>query len=160
MNPYEGLNLPELMELMHGLSMPTPVSWMPTTQGWWILAAWLLAVFALGAWQLASIRRQNRYRREALAELSRIESRSDMGPQDAAAQIAVLLKRTALAAYPREQIAHVYGADWARFLRDSVNDDRRVAEVSERLARAAYRPDANGGELFAPARRWIRLHRA
>ena len=36
---FEGLNLPQLMDLMHGLVYPDPVSWMPQTIGWQLLAA-------------------------------------------------------------------------------------------------------------------------
>ena len=49
LNSYEGLNLPQLMDLMHGLVMPAPVSLLPVTAGWWILSAWLLAVLIIVA---------------------------------------------------------------------------------------------------------------
>jgi hypothetical protein len=72
----------------------------------------------------------------------------------------VLLKQAALAAYPRADIAALYGADWARFLNESASKDPLVAEASMRLATASYRPDADGRELISPARRWIQVHRA
>jgi Ca-activated chloride channel family protein len=120
----------------------------------------LLALLVLAARYLIEQRRVNRYRREALAVLKTIEGERDLNPAESAQRIAALLKRTALAAYPRQQVASLTGSDWARFLKESTRNDQQVADAAEMLAAAAYRPDADGRELSAPARRWIRLHRA
>ena len=160
MNQYEGLNLPQLLELMRGLAMPEPMAWLPRTPGWWIVFGWLVAVLMLAGWQLAMRRRRNRYRRDALAELDTIETQPALGPAESAQRIATLLKRTALVAYPREDVAALYGADWIRFINESANNDRQIKDAAELLAAAAYHPDADGRALCKPARRWIRLHRA
>lgn len=160
MSQYDGLNLPQLLDQMHGLAMPEPVSWWPQTPGWWIVMGWVLAVLVLLAWQFARRRRRNRYRREALAELRAIETDSRTDPAVAAQRIAAVLKRTALVAYPRKQVAALYGPDWARFLTESAGNDRRVAAAAGELATAAYRPGADPKALSGPARRWIRRHRA
>lgn len=160
MNGYEGLSLSQLMELMHGLVMPDPVAWLPTTAGWRILFAWLLAVLILTGWTLVMRRRQNRYRREALAVLKSIDHEADLDPAEMAQRIASLLKRTALAVYPRDQVAALSGSEWADFLAESANNDRQISEAAEMLAAASYRPDADGRVLSGPARRWIRKHRA
>ena len=160
MSKYDGLNLPQLLNLMHDLVMPEPVAWLPQTPGWWIVLGWLLAVIVLLAWQFAKRRRRNRYRRDALAELKAIAAQPELGPAESAQHIAALLKRTALAAYPREDVAALYGADWAQFIKESAGNDPRIADAADRLAVAAYHPDADGSELNGPAQRWIRLHRA
>ena len=160
MSRYDGLNLPQLLELMHGLVMPEAVEWLPQTPGWWIVLGWLLAMLLLLAWQFVKRRRLNRYRREALAELRTIAARTELGPAESAQHIAALLKRTALAAYPRDDVAALYGADWARFIKESAGNDPYIADAADKLAAAAYHPDANGSELNGPAQRWIRLHRA
>ena len=160
MSRFDGLNLAELAELMHGLVMPDPVSLLPTTPGWWILLGWSLAVFVLAGGFLLRRRRRNRYRREALAVLKSIDRQTDLSAAEAAQRIGSLLKRTALAAYPRQQVASLSGTEWAQFLKESTNDDREIAKAAESLAAAAYRPDADGRKLSAPARRWIRKHRA
>lgn len=159
MSQYDGLNLPQLLDRMHELALPEPVSWIPQTPGWWVLLAWLLAMAAFGAWQIGAYRHRNRYRREALRRLAMIESQAGRRP-GTAAQIAGLLKRTALVAYPRRQVANLYGADWAQFLCQSANDDAQVVAAAHNLAMAAYQPDVDGAALCQPARRWIQLHRA
>jgi hypothetical protein len=159
-NRYEGLNLPQLVELLHGPEMPEPVSWMPQTPGWWVLLGWLIAVSALGFIALVRHRRRNRYRREAEAVLGDIRSSADEDGQAAAAEIASLLKRTALVAYPRSRVASLYGRDWAQFLVESTDGDALVTAAAEGLARAAYGADADCRELIPAAQRWIRTHRA
>ena len=160
MSQYDGLTLAQLMELMHELVMPEPMPWLPQTPGWWVLFGWLFAVLILVAWYLLKRRRRNRYRREALAALKNIDRQPGLSPAESAQRIAALLKSTALAAYPRREVASLYGSEWAQFLRESTNDDQEVAAAAGLLADAAYQPDADGAALSAAARRWIRLHRA
>lgn len=160
MSEYEGLNLPELLELMHPIVMPEPVSRFPEGPGWWILGGWLLAVSLLVTWHLLQRRRRSRYRREAGALLDEIGSWADRDPPGAAAEIAVVLKQTALAAYPRERVAALSGDEWARFLCESAGNDAEVARVSQQLASAAYDPRADGRQMLRGARRWIRAHHA
>jgi len=157
---YEGLNLPQLLDLMHGIVVPEPVPWTPQTDGWWVLLAWFVAVVLLCAIKYVDHRRRNRYRRQALAELGRIEALTDADPAGSAAAVAMLVKRTALAVWPRDRVAALYGAQWADFLAESARHDRRVAEGASLIARAAYDPNADAAELITPARRWIKVHRA
>ncbi len=159
MNDYEGLNLPQLLELMHDLVRPEPVSWMPQTPGWWIALAWLIAVIVILLWHRYRAWRRNRYRREALATLRSIEANS-VDEKQVAGQIALLLKRTALAAYSREKVAQLYGSEWAQFLCEAANNDPIIGQSAEQLATTAYRADSDGKALIAPARRWIKMHRA
>ena len=67
--------------------------------------------------------------------------------------------RTALVAYPRTEVASLYGAEWADFLRRSCPRDRVVDESADALATVAYRRDADVDALVRPARHWIRGHR-
>lgn len=91
---------------LHDIAVPPPVSWMPQTWGWAVLAGLLglaLLVWALKTWRRY---RRNAYRREALRMLGDIERLLQTPEKHAEAlhQLAEVLKRTALAAWPR---AHV-----------------------------------------------------
>lgn len=157
MSQYEGQNLPQLMDLMHQIVTPEPTPWLPQTSGWWVIGGWLLAIILLGTWHICLNWRRNRYRRAALAELKKIEQYTLNEPA-AARSIAELLKRTALAAYPRSQVAHLYGEKWARFLCQSSRNDAVVSAHADRLAAMAYRPVTDVSTLVKPARRWIEIH--
>lgn len=157
---YEGLNLAQLLDLLHGIAMPEPVSWMPATQGWWVLLGWVAAIALIGMMQWRAWWRRIRYRREAVAELKLIASKAEADPAAAAADIAALIKRTALAAYPREQVASLYGVRWAQFICSVADNDPVIADAAEQITLAAYRNDIDGRLLIDPARRWIQVHRA
>lgn len=160
MNRYEGLNLPQLLDLMNDLVLPEPVSWMPQTIGWLVTAIWLVAIAVSAGWYGFRRWQKNRYRREALAELASLEAQAKTDPSAAAGEIAALVKRTALAAFPRRTVANLHSADWARFLCDSAGGDAQVEHAAAQIAVAAYRTDVDGNALVAPARRWIEVHRA
>jgi len=156
--PFEGRELPALMQLMHDLARPEPIPWFPETVGWWMLLAWLssLALLAIG---FGSRRwHRNRYRREALALLGGIEKSGDA--QSAGVEIAIVLKRTALVTFPRHQVASLYGPEWADFLRASCDHDPTVEKAAMDLASAAYRRDLDGRKLIVAAKRWVEVHHA
>ena len=121
MSQYDGLNLPQLMDLMHGLVMPEAVPWLPQTPGWWVVLGWLVVVLMLVAWQVVIRRRRNRYRREALQSLAKIRATDSA---ERAQDLPELLKRAALTAWPRSEVAALTGEHWHRFLDRSAGMDR------------------------------------
>ncbi len=157
MNEYDGLNLAQLLDLLKDPVVPDPVSFLPQTAGWWILLAWFAAIDVILIWNRILRWRRNRYRREALKSLRAIEKSRD---GSAAGQIATLLRQTALAVYPRSEVASLYGDAWAEFLKSSSRNDRVVRESANDLASAAYRANVDASLLVKPARRWIQVHRA
>ncbi len=95
------------------LTVPPPVPWWPPAPGWWILAAALVAALAILTSIAVCRYRRNGYRRAALAELAVIGAVAD--PTSAAA-VSAVLKRVALVAYPRSDVAGLTGAAWLAFL--------------------------------------------
>ena len=130
---------------------PPPVPWWPLAPGWWFLltvsgmAAGFLAVQRWRRW------RADAYRRAALRELH--------GAEDVAS-IAEILKRAALAACLRTQVASLTGSAWVRWLAETGGRPVPPA-VSEALAVGAYRgrEPADVSEIAPFAAQWIRSHR-
>jgi len=150
--------------------LPPPVSWMPQTVGWKVLAG-VLALLAL--WLLwRGIRRwlRNRYRREALAELRRLELQWQGNPGTGAAVLSALpalIKRCALAAWPREQVASASGSQWAQFIQSHAGHATHGAQALAPLVReiqyhdreALQRVSAHDVEVLIEAsRQWIQGH--
>jgi hypothetical protein len=149
MNPDE--IPPSLVDLMDRLiepPVPEPVSLAPETAGWWVLATLVATGLAYRAWRLWEHRRANAYRRAALADL-------DKAGDDPAA-IALILRRTALAAYPRRMVAGLAGADWVAFLCRTGGFPESVGPA---VSRAPYAPGAEAAPLRKAAEHWIRSHR-
>jgi hypothetical protein len=132
---------------MHDLILPPPVPFWPATPAWYALRAVLLL---LALWLLARVWRHWRrdaYRRAALRAL-------DAATQPA--EIAAILKRTALAAWPRARVAALAGPDWAAFLRRSAPRARLDVATAAMLAGLAYAPQPPLAR--DAARRWVRFH--
>jgi LPXTG-motif cell wall-anchored protein len=153
---FDGLNLPQLLDRMHDLAVPEPVSWLPQTDGWWILLIWLVLLAGIGIAGLVGWRRRNRYRREALSELASIV---EFGGPGGAAAVAELIKRTALTVFPRTEVAALYGEKWSAFLVRTGGNDEEINAVASHIARASYAPDVEVEEIIRGAERWIRRHR-
>ncbi|HEX4507704.1 MAG TPA: DUF4381 domain-containing protein [Alphaproteobacteria bacterium] len=103
------------LQKLADIVQPGPVAWWPQTWGWLALAI-LMAL--LSTWRLVHwlrVYRANRYRREALAELDRLDG--SLTGTALAMTFPALLKRTALAAWPRAEVAALSGDVWVAFLR-------------------------------------------
>ena len=146
------------------IPLPQEVGLWPETWASRITAVVLLVTAVVAIWRFIGYRRANRYRREALAELARIARTSgpDTAPNELAAQLSLLVRRTALAAFPREQIAPLSGAAWLAFLDQSSGGTGFSRGPGRWLASAPYaRTEPNDSprpELIELIRRWIRGH--
>jgi hypothetical protein len=145
------------------IPLPPQVSLWPATWPARIGIIVLLAAAITAIWQFLRYRRVNRYRREALAELNQIErSAGGMTPQQVAAQLSVLLRRTALAAFPRERIAPLAGEAWLAFLDRGLDGTDFSAGAGRLFASLPYAPVSPGkgqlATLVELTRRWIRKH--
>lgn len=155
---------PGSLENLRGLALPAPVPWWPPAPGWWILAAGLVAAGLLAVWRAWRRYRANAYRREARRQLDAIARRIDAGLlAETAADIAAVLKRTALAGFPRGQVASLTEPAWLTFLDRTGHTSAFTAGAGQWIARWAYAGDA---PVSAPAlkaaldeaRTWVAMH--
>ncbi|WP_250516717.1 DUF4381 domain-containing protein [Caballeronia sp. INDeC2] len=157
---------PAALQSLRELPLPEPVSYAPQTIGWVFVALLLVVIVLAAAWLAWRRHERSRYRREALAELARIEAKlgDEATRASALGEIAPLMKRTALAAAPREQVAALSGASWLAYLKKTHGafDDESGALLymasyapRERLA-AITRQQAQ--RLVQAARDWIGQH--
>ncbi len=157
------------LDRLHDLIAPAPVPWWPPAPGWrWLLVFTGLLLLALAV--KGFLRRQrNRYRREALAELGRIERRLCDSGERAAALLALaeLLKRTALTAFPREQVARLHGKEWFAFLDGTGETPAFSAGLGATWESSLYDPRRTAAlepkalaDLAAMVRQWIKTHQA
>lgn len=141
------------LDKLHDFYQPAPPAWTPHTIGWYmvfaiagILILWMV-IHGINRW-LA-----NRYRRVALRELVALP------PQ----QFSTLLKRTALAAWPRKQVASLSGASWLDFLGKTTKSNLFHSAPGNRMEDIALRPvtlsASEEQQLRNIAAEWIRRHR-
>ena len=153
MNPRDPL------EALHPLRTPPPVDAWPPAPGWWLLAALLLAALAaLGFLALRTWRRRA-HLRAARRELAALRARFADDPAALTAATNALLKRVALARYPRRETASLSGGRWLAFL-DATAPAQPFAAVPATLP---YEPAPAAGDADAfceAAERWLRAQRA
>lgn len=150
---------PSDLSNLRDIIVPPEVPLWPPAPGWWIVAAACIAVIGILAAMTAIRYRRNAYRREALRALEGIDGL----PEPVAAQrISTVLKRAALAAYPREEVACLSGPAWLTFL-DRTGRTEAFTEGPARGLPALAFGATGDKEMMAPivedARRWIRAHR-
>jgi hypothetical protein len=133
------------------LHLPAAVSWWPPAPGWWLLAVLAGLLGGAAVWYY----RRTALRRVALAELQRLQHQVT---DDVALTAALnqLLRRVALARFPRTQVAALSGTDWLQFLETRTSGF--VSGPGRVLAAAPYQRGStvDRAALVALAQRWIR----
>lgn len=120
-----------------------PPLWPPAPEVWLLLVVVIAAVMML-LYQRRRQRQAKAYRRAGLSLLHQAGT---------VYEISVILKRVALAAFPREQVASLYGEEWAAFLSQTC----RRRDFSPLIQVAPDTPVDNKARRLAAA--WIRHHR-
>ena len=113
---------------LHDILMPPAVSWWPLATSWYVLFVLLMLATGFLCYRYYRRWKANAYRRAALRELT--------NPNDAPA-IAELLRRTALAAASRSEIASKAGSEWADWLA-SQSAHTMPMEVHQLLSTGIY----------------------
>ncbi len=141
---------PASLDNLREIILPPQVPWWPPAAGWWVLFALLTVVAVIAAFRAWRRWRVAAYRRAALRELAAAAN---------ASAIAEILKRTALVAYPRTEVASLSGSAWLSWLAQT--GGRQVpATVTEALTKGVFAQHdaASVGEVAAFAADWIRSH--
>ncbi len=129
---------------LRDIVVPKPPPFWPPAPGVWVVLAIVTAVMLVLCWRLYAARRRNAYRRAGLALL---------GGAGTVHDVSVLLKRVALAVFPREQVASLYGKDWVVFLNRTCSQST-LSEIATTDSGVAA-----SQELIEHAGVWIRRHR-
>ncbi len=114
------INSQDLAQL-HDIHLPKPISWWPLAPGWFLLIAIVAMLCLIGSFLLSRWWSNRRPKKEALRELKATfrEYQQDHNSQQSSAKVSELLRRVAIAYYPRTQVAGLYGDAWIHFLNNS-----------------------------------------
>lgn len=147
----QGKSLVELLDMLAPAPEPMPISMVQQTWGWIALTVIFLIGVGGVIYLLVRSRRANAYRRRALSELKQAENDP--------ARVASILRRAALAAFPRNDVAGLHGQDWLNFLRHSAEKFKFSDEVGRSLLQAPYRGSKENQQVAKLARDWITYHK-
>lgn len=150
---------PGSLNRLHDIVIIPPAPWWPPTLGWLVQGLLLAIIISLLLTWWTARWRQNWYRRAGLVELQQIERATSESLS--LLTLAELVKRVALAAYPRDQVAGLTGDAWLRFLDQtggmtafSSGPGRALTQVYDRV------PSSPTPELYELVRQWIQQHRS
>jgi hypothetical protein len=147
--------------------MPAPIPWWPPAPGWYVAGGVVLILAVWAGWRWWKHWQAAAYRRAALAELQQLQTRTADKVQRGAAlqELPALLKRTALVAFPRQQVASLSNTAWLEFLDRTGHTDAFTHGRGQFLPALAYDPYAASrlasqdiAELFRVVSTWIRRH--
>ena len=153
-NAPENIQTENLIDLLDKLILPTeplPISLIPETGGWYFLVLFL-GLIILGLIRFLVKRyRANAYRRDAIAALPLAA--------DDAGMLARIIRKAALATFPREDVAGLYGDDWAAFLERTCEGQPFKGDLAKQITRAPYDLTIPvSDELISAACHWISKH--
>jgi hypothetical protein len=142
---------PTSLDNLRDIVVPPSVPWWPPATGWWIVFALVTLAVAVFAWRKWRDWHANAYRRAAMRELH---------AATCAAEVAEILKRTVLVAYPRADVAAMSGGKWCRWLAEQIGKPLSDPIVDALTAGVfSRRPDSQISELTTFAFDWVRNHR-
>jgi hypothetical protein len=149
---------------LRGYHLPEAVSWWPPAPGWWLLALLALVLAAWGVHRLAGHHRRGAAERAARRELAELRA-ALARERDAGAYargLSRLLRRYALARFPRSRVAGLSGEEWLAFLDDQGGEGRFSRGPGRLLVEAPYRPDPElvADELGELVEGWIQRNKA
>ena len=158
---------PASLQNLNDIVLPPGIGWWPLAPGWYTLAVILLAVLAWFSYRSLQRWLRNRYRREALQNLALLEQGLQDPEQRNASlrQLPALLKRAALSAYPRSEVASLSGKAWHDFLNSRVKNTLFDESTLITLDKVAYSSgdlsnvDAQAAaSLFEASKGWLKNH--
>lgn len=153
MNPADPLSQ------LRDIHLPDPVSPWPPGPGWWVLAALLLmALVAAVIWCWRHYRR-NAWRRSAQAALAQAHNDwQQSGDHDSYLQaVNAILKRAALARFPREDVAALSCERWEAFLDRHWRKPPEAGFSELGFGVLAYQPGSapNVDSIHGLCQRWV-----
>lgn len=160
---------PASLQNLNDIVMPTPVGWWPLADGWYVLAGLVFIFLCWFIYKSVKNWNANRYRRSALSELKLLSEgiQNQADRNSSLRKIPPLLKRTALAAYPRNEVAMLTGEDWFQFLNSTGKKQSFTENIFNTLNHISYSTgdlsDINNeavNALVDACRQWLNHHLA
>ena len=139
---------------------PVAISWWPETMAWILVAVLIVLVLGLQSYKRYQKYQRNIYRREALACLSQW---SHQVLHETATKWPSLLKKTAIAAFGRDNVAPLSGSDWECFLDACCHEAKFTSDAQGLLYQLSYGTDSLSADeltvIYEQIYCWVKNHR-
>lgn len=143
---------------LRDVHLPPPISLWPPAPGWWIALGLVMMGVLLCLWVLRN-RRRKQSCRLAMNELSAIKQHYDTHRDDQwlIQRLSVMVRRYALARFPRTEVAGLAGMAWLQFLDRSGRTNQFTDGIGHLLSSGPYQQQSvSAAELVPLVEQWIK----
>jgi hypothetical protein len=148
---------PPLQEL-RDVHLPDPISLWPPAPGWWMVFGLVVTGTLVYLW-VRAYRRRTRARRLALAELKAVKQHyhTHQNDQWVVQRLSEILRRYAIATFPRTEVAGLAGNPWLQFLDQTGRTNQFTEGLGHLLKSEPYRPQAtvSSADLVSLVEHWV-----
>ena len=148
---------PPLQEL-RDVHLPDPISLWPPAPGWWMVFGVVVTGVIVFMWMRA-YRRRTKARRLAVAELGVVKQHYDTHHDDrwVVQQLSEIVRRYALASFPRTEVAGLVGSSWLGFLDQTGRTNQFTEGVGHLLSSVPYQLqlEVSAADLLSLVEHWI-----
>lgn len=152
-------NAPDPLQGLRDVHLPDPISWWPPAFGWWMIIGLLIIGGSMIFWAW-TYRQRTRPRRLALAQLKEVKQQYAAHSDDhwAVVELSHLVRRVALATFPRSQVAGLSGQSWLQFLDTTGHTNQFSDGPGQSLRSGPYqqRQAGSAADLIPLIERWIK----
>jgi hypothetical protein len=152
--PASTLPLQELRDV----HLPDPISLWPPALGWWIVFGLVVTGVIVSLWMRA-YRRRTKARRLAMAELGVVKQHYGTHQDDqwVVRRLSEIVRRYAMATFPRTEVASLAGSSWLQFLDRTGGTNQFTEGIGHLLSSGPYRPlvAASAADLVPLVEHWI-----
>lgn len=127
----------DLLSQLRDIHYPNAISFWPPAIGWYISCGFFLFCVLLSFILYYWYRKKTQMRRLLLQKISQLKMSAGEKEASIFAELSVLLKRAALYAFPREEVASLYGKAWLEFLDKTSNNNNAFTQGTGKILAAA-----------------------
>ena len=142
---------------LRDIHLPDPIGWWPPAIGWWLLGLFIIILIVFLVWLFKRLTRKTAVK-SAKKLLLTIKQDKNIDNDQKLQQISMLLRRTAISIYPRQQVAGLTGMAWLKFL----DNDREGQPFSQGAGRVLHdgpykkHQDFDIDALFTVSEQWLK----
>ena len=143
-----------LLNELKDIHYPEMISWWPPAIGWWILALLISGSVVIGLILVKRAWKKFKQKRALLKELQRLRQQYQTNQENITEQLSILIKRTVMLHFPREQVAALQGQQWLDFL----NRMTKTPYFTQELITAPYQATApeQTMALLSETEQWLK----
>jgi Domain of unknown function (DUF4381) len=107
--------IPDLLKQLRDIHYPPAIKIWPLAVAWYVVIAFFLCALVAIFYRRFRQYKRDQLKRMVLKQIEELQEKRGMG-KNISEELSKLLKRAALARYPRHEVAGLFGEDWLLFL--------------------------------------------